>query len=80
MQEVIKEEIIEENKKETMRFKVQAAIAFPDAAQALFTEEQQEVPDFEQYDPENPGFSDEGVEFMMKSLEQFGFYIEEEDE
>lgn len=79
LQETIKEELRNEYRKETMRFKVQTAIAYPDAAERIFADgdEEQALPDIEEFDPENPGFSDEGISTMMQALEQFGFYAEE---
>ena len=61
---------------------MQAAIAFPDSAKELLSfseeiDEQFDVPEIEEYDPSNPGFSDESVETMLQALEEFGFYIDE---
>lgn len=78
MQTVIREEIKTDHAKESMRFKVQAAIAFPESAQKIFNQQEEEfVPDFEEYDPDNPGFSQAGIDEMLATLEQFGFYTED---
>lgn len=62
-----------------MRFKFQAAIAYPESAQKIFAQkdEPEYVPDIEEFDPNNPGFSDEGISKMLEVMEQFGFYIED---
>lgn len=71
----------ENQKKEEMRFKVQAAIAYPSAAKKIFghQEEAEVVPDIEEYDPESPGFSQEGIDQMLGALEHFGFFMESID-
>ena len=83
LQENIKEEIRHEHKKESMRFKVQTALAYPESAEKIFAEtdgsQESSIPDIEEYDPDNPGFSDEGISTMMEALEQFGFFAEEID-
>jgi hypothetical protein len=83
LQETIKEELRNEYKKETMRFKVQTAIAYPEVAERIFAdkgdEHQQSIPDIEEYNPDDPGFSEQGISTMMQALEQFGFYAEELD-
>lgn len=81
LQEIIKDEIRNEQKKESARFKVQAAIAYPEAAQRIFSKEEQEevFPDIEEFDPDNPGFSDESISKMLETMEQLGFYIDEVD-
>lgn len=79
LQELIKEEVKEENRRETMRFKIQAAIAFPGSAQKILAGTEQEEEEFEEiedYDPDNPGFSQEGIDLMLKSLAEFGFHSE----
>jgi len=70
--------------KEKLRFKFQAALRFPDAAAKIFAQqdaEEDDIPDIEEYDPDNPGFSQEGIDTMLKTLEEFGFHSEvvEED-
>lgn len=78
MQTVMKEEIKLDNYRESMRFKFQAAIAHPESAQKIFNQQEEEVvPDFEEYDPEDPGFSHESIDAMLATLEEFGFYTEE---
>lgn len=65
-----------------MRFKVQTALAYPESAEKIFAEDEDsefDVADIEEYDPDNPGFSNEGISMMMEALEQFGFYAEEID-
>ena len=63
-----------------MRFKMQAAIAFPESARQILNEEDHEddfdVQEIEEFDPENPGFSEDSMETMLEALEQFGFYTE----
>lgn len=61
-----------------MRFKVQAAIAHPESAHKIFAQQEEEViTDFEEYDPEQPGFSQEGIDTMLAALESFGFHLED---
>lgn len=83
VQEIIKSEFIEERKKESLRFKMQAAIAFPESARDILNDKEEDdefdVQEIEEYDPENPGFSDQSMETMLEALEQFGFYVESED-
>lgn len=71
----------DEQRKESMRFKVQAAIAYPEAAQRIFAQEDTEsqIPDIEEFDPDSPGFSDEGISTMLQAMEKLGFYVEDKD-
>lgn len=83
MQENIKSEIIDKNKRELNRLKAQAAIAYPEAAQRIFQQkdnEEIEIPEIEEFDEENPGFSDEGISVMLSALEQMGFHLEDIEE
>jgi hypothetical protein len=78
LQEIIKQELRDQQKREFMRFRFQAAIAYPEAAARIFNEAEPEfVPDIEEYDPNDPGFSQEGLDSMLATLEQFGFFTEE---
>lgn len=78
LQEVIKSEIQDENKRESMRFKAQAAIAFPNAAAKIFAQSESEpFPDIEEFDPNNPHFSQESIDAMLAAFEEFGFHIED---
>lgn len=81
MQEVMKQEAKEKRALEINRFKVHAAIAHPAQAKQFLSdigkEEDQSVPEIEEFDPDNPGFSQESIETMLEALGQFGFYSEE---
>ena len=79
LQEIIKGEVRDENRKESARFKMQAAIAFPNSAARIFAQEseRESLPDIEEFDPENPHFSQEGIDTMLAALEEFGFHMED---
>jgi hypothetical protein len=80
LQEIIKGEIRDENKKESMRFKVQTALAFPEAAARIFSQSEENnefIAGIEELDPDSPGFSQEGIDSMLSALESFGFHIED---
>jgi hypothetical protein len=81
MQEVIKDDMKRENQREIMRMKSQAALMYPKAARQIFSEEEDPVPsDLPDYDPDNPGFSEDNIEFMLEALTQSGFFMEEMNE
>jgi hypothetical protein len=85
LQEIITEEFKRDQAKEANRFRVQAAIAFPESAQKILSSNKEDdwendVKDIEEYNPEDPGFSDEGIEKMLQVLEDYGFYSEELEE
>lgn len=81
MQEVMKQEAKEKRSLEINRFKVHAAIAHPAQAKQFLSDigkdEDEQTPEIEEFDPENPGFSQESIETMLEALSQFGFYSEE---
>ena len=37
------------------------------------------IRDIEEFDPDSPGFSDEGISTMLDAMEKLGFYIEDKD-
>jgi hypothetical protein len=78
LQEVIKREVKDENMKEKIRFRFQTALKYPDSARKIFAENDDEfdVPDIEEYDPDNPGYSQDSVDTMLATLEQFGIHAE----
>lgn len=81
LQEVIKREYKERRDLEVGRTRIQMAIAHPEAAKKILSEADKEdddlnAPEIEEFDPNNPGFSQESIETMMAALEEFGFYVE----
>lgn len=82
LQENIKEEYRERQRRESMRFKMQAAIANPKKAKEILSQREEvdkpSVPELEEPDPNNPGFSDSGIETMLETLKEFGIYAEAE--
>lgn len=82
LQEIIKDEYRERQKRDSMQFKIQAAIANPKHAREILAQKDEVqkpvVPEIEEEDPENPGFSDEGIDTMLRALKEFGIYAEAE--
>lgn len=79
LQEIIKREVKDANMKEKMRFKFQTALKYPESAQKLFSENENEfdaVPDIEEYNPDDPGYSQDSINVMLAALEQFGIHAE----
>lgn len=80
VQEIVKDEFRRENEREVIRMKSQAALMYPQAAAKIFSGEDDSSPDLPDYDPENPGFSSENIQFMLEALSEFGFHMEEVSE